>query len=116
MTLKEFYQAIGGDYSDVASRLQSDAVIGKFVKKFALDTSVSDLKAASESNNIKASFLAAHTLKGLAGTLGMKVLADAATKLTEQLRPLKSLPDSSYFFAVYSSYEKIIGLIPQIEL
>ena len=45
MTLQECYEALGGDYQDVISRLRSDRLVQKFVLKF-LDDSSFDLFAA----------------------------------------------------------------------
>ena len=39
MTLKECYEAMGGDYAGVSSRLPSEKMIQKFVLKFLGDGS-----------------------------------------------------------------------------
>ena len=114
MDLKEFYEAVGGDYDEVFSRLQRDALILKFVKRFASDRSYRDLKKAEEEKDIKGAFLAAHTLKGIACTLGIKNLTDAASDLTEQLRSLKDFPDKSLFKAVDIAYEQAVKLISEL--
>lgn len=114
VNIKEFYRETGGDYDEVVTRLQSDAVITKFVKKLASDDSVENLKKAQAENDVKTAFLAAHTIKGVAATLGMTGLANAASLLTEELRPLREMPDRSFFDGVYSAYERIIGLIPAL--
>lgn len=114
MTIQEFYKAINGNYRETVSRLQSDLLVTKFVKKFAFDSSVSRLKKAQEENNLQNAFLAAHTLKGVAATLGFSTLAGAAAELTEQLRPLKAMPPAALFNAVFSAHREIMQLILQI--
>ena len=43
MTLQEFYTKINGNYLDVVSRLQSEALIVKFLKAFSISFSLPTL-------------------------------------------------------------------------
>ena len=70
MKLEELYQKIGGDLETVMKRIPSEAMIGKFVRKYANDPTYNRLTAAVEAKNWKDAFLAAHTLKGVAQNLG----------------------------------------------
>ena len=63
MKLEELYQKIGGDLETVMKRIPSEAMIGKFVRKYANDPTYNRLTAAVEAKNWKDAFLAAHTLK-----------------------------------------------------
>ena len=65
MKLEELYQKIGGDLKNVMKRIPNEAMIGKFVRKYANDPTYNRLTAAVEAKNWKDAFLAAHTLKGL---------------------------------------------------
>lgn len=111
MDLNAFYAAIGGDYNDVKARLQSDELIEKFLFRFIDDPSYSELKSALSCGDIAAAFRAAHTLKGVAATLGLNRLSESSSGLTEELRPLKSLPPRDMIEIVDVEYEKVIAAL-----
>ena len=48
MTMRECYEAIGGNYEDVLGRLHSEALIRRFALKFLEDQSYIQLKQALE--------------------------------------------------------------------
>ena len=48
MTMRECYEAIGGNYEDVLGRLHSEALIRRFTLKFLEDQSYIQLKQALE--------------------------------------------------------------------
>ena len=48
MTLKRFYEAVGGNYTEVLSRLMSDRLIRKFLLKFPDDPSYAVLCVSIE--------------------------------------------------------------------
>ena len=48
MTMRECYEAIGGNYEDVLERLHSEALIRRFTLKFLEDQSYIQLKQALE--------------------------------------------------------------------
>ena len=48
MTMRECYEAIGGNYEDVLGRLHSEALIRRFTLKFLEDQSYLQLKQALE--------------------------------------------------------------------
>lgn len=114
MDIKEFYNVVGGDYDEVLARLQSDVLIKKFVLKFAADPSYKDLQEAKRAGDISTAFRAAHTIKGVAATLGLTKLAVAASALTEELRPQKSFPLQEYFDAVDEAYGEVIAAINEL--
>ena len=66
MTLKECYDALGGNYEDTVRRLYNEKLVEKFLFKFEEDPSFENLKKALEEENLEAAFRAAHTLKGVA--------------------------------------------------
>ena len=51
MKLEELYQKIGGDLETVMKRIPSEAMIGKFVRKYANDPTYNRLTAAVEAKN-----------------------------------------------------------------
>ena len=52
MTVRECYEAMGGDYEDVSRRLVTEARIKKFALMFKKDPSMAQLKDAMESNGM----------------------------------------------------------------
>ena len=86
MKLEELYREIGGDLKNVMKRIPNEAMIGKFVRKYANDPTYNRLTAAVEAKNWKDAFLAAHTLKGVAQNLGFDRLQKSASALTEAVR------------------------------
>ena len=93
MTIKEFYEKIGGDYDEVLGRLFSEALIKKFLIKFLTDKSYQTFFEEIEKQNIEEAFRAAHTLKGVSLSLGFKRLGDCSGVLCEMLR--QGLPPSA---------------------
>ena len=86
MTVRECYEAIGGNYEDVLGRLQNEALIRKFTLKFLDDQSYLQLKQALENKNYEDAFRSAHTLKGISQNLSFDRLYEVSNELTELLR------------------------------
>ena len=86
MTVRECYEAIGGNYEDVLSRLNSEAFIRKFTLKFLEDQSYLHLKQALKDKNYEDAFRSAHTLKGVCQNLSFDRLYEVSYELTELLR------------------------------
>lgn len=86
MTLKECYEALGGDYEDVVGRLRSERLIQKFVLKFPEDGSYALLHDSLKAGNVQEAFRAAHTIKGMCQNLSFTKLAESGAALTERLR------------------------------
>lgn len=114
MTIKEFYDAIDGNYADAFDRFQSDDFLLRFVKMFEADQSYVNLGKYLEAKDAAEAFRASHTLKGTALNLGFSNLATLASTLTEVLRT-GSLPDNSDMYdAITVEYEKIMSNLKQI--
>ncbi len=86
MTIQECYASIGADFEGVMSRLMKESSVAKFTLMFPMDDSFSSLKKAYEAGEIRAAFLAAHSLKGMAVNLGFNDLFHAASTVTEEYR------------------------------
>ena len=86
MTMRECYEAIGGNYEDVLRRLHSEALIRRFTLKFLEDQSYLQLKQALENKNYEDAFRGAHTLKGVCQNLSFDRLYEVSNELTELLR------------------------------
>ena len=86
MTMRECYEAIGGNYEDVLGRLRSEALIQRFTLKFLEDPSYLQLKQTLENKNYEDAFRSAHTLKGICQNLSFDRLYEVSHELTELLR------------------------------
>lgn len=115
MTICEFYTVIGGNYDEVLGRLQHEELVRRFVKRFLTDRTHENLVAARNNNDVASAFRAAHTLKGVAATLGFDGLTTTASALTEKLRPQTGFPDDEYFSAVGRAYDRVIAAAGQLE-
>ena len=113
--LKDFFIRVGGDYHVVLSRLPSEDMVKRFVRKFPADPSYSQLKAAQADADPQAAFLAAHTMKGMAANLGLDTLAGAASDLTEKLRNADAMPQKDDFDAVDRAYQMTLEWIQQLD-
>lgn len=108
MNVKEFFTAVGGNYENAVVRLQSEKTLTKFILKFKTEPSYAQLNEAIELGDVKNAFLAAHTLKGIAATLGFEKLAKASSNLTEELRNATVLPSEDLINAVNNAYNEVI--------
>lgn len=111
MTLQELYFALGGNYNDAKQRLMNDKLINRFLFRFIEDPTMSQLLDAVKIGDRKASFSAAHTLKGVAGNLGLTSLVKSVSVLTEQLRSLEEDADPSLVQDVKEKYDCSIRAI-----
>ena len=85
--LREFFASVGSDADDVIMRLGGNPdLVVRFVTKFLSDGSFSSLKSSLDAGDRDTAFRAAHTLKGVSGTLGFQRLYEKATSVTELLR------------------------------
>ena len=86
MTLKECYDALGGDYEEAIGRLRSERLVQKFVLKFLSDGSYDLLNSSFEKEDWGEAFRAAHTIKGVCQNLSFVALGDSSSELCEALR------------------------------
>jgi len=93
MTVKDCYEAIGADYSDVFSRLRTDERIQRFLLKVLEDGSYELLVKSLEERNMEEAFRAAHTIKGICMNLSLTGLYQSSQALTEALRNRKEYGD-----------------------
>ena len=87
MTVEELYAQIGGDYAAALGRLQSDALVGRFIVKYLDDKSVPGVIDAWKRGDETAAFESAHMAKGVCANLAITSLADLSSQITEALRP-----------------------------
>ena len=111
MTLRECYEAMGGGYEGVASRLPSEKMIQKFVLKFLNDGSYDLLCSSLAEQNYEDAFRAAHTIKGVCQNLNFVKLMDSSSKLTEALRGGWSDEAADLVEAVHADYKLTVSAI-----
>ena len=111
MTLQELYQKINGNFAEAQSRLMKDSFIEKFALMYLQDDSFTNLQAAVDAGNIADCFRAAHTIKGVAANLAFTELQQAASSLTEQLRPQTDPADMEMFTVVKNAHEKVVSAL-----
>ena len=108
MTLKEFYDAVGGDYSNVMQRLCDEEFALEFLFRFADESLPERLKHAIDTKNREEAFTISHTLKGTCVNLGLSDLYASASKLTDALRTTFSPEVPALFDAFLQDYQRAI--------
>ena len=106
-TLEQAYHEIGSDYEGVTNRLMGDALIARFVGKFFEDESFAKLGKALAAQDVKAAFMAAHTLKGVCQNLGFDNLYAPSSELTELLRAGSLEGTDELYAKVAAEYHKM---------
>lgn len=86
MELKECYEKIGGDYSDVMNRLPNEALILKFLKKYAASGEFDKMIAAADAKDYNALFETTHNLKGMSANLSLTKINKTITEICEAVR------------------------------
>lgn len=114
MTLPEFYTALGSDYQSMHKQIPSDALISKFLRLYAQDPSMAQLRESISQENWDGAFHAAHTLKGVALNLGLSCLASSASELAEHLRGGRPLTSPELLARVEQAYESVIAALSKL--
>lgn len=117
MTIKECYDAMGGDYKMAIARLKSDTLIEKFVKKFPEQSGYETLCGALDEKNYKSAFASAHTIKGLCLNLNFNKLGESISELTELLRnnSFSDKKHESLLLKFKNDYQQTIIAIKSLE-
>ncbi len=106
-------RAAGVDYDAGLKRMcGNETLYQKFLKKFPEDKSIGMLKESLEKEAVEEAFHAAHTLKGVSGTLSLAPLYEKSSVLCETLRK-GELADAEEIAAVYETYDAIIKAISE---
>ena len=114
MTLARFYESLGGSLPAVLARIPSEAMVRKFARMYAGDTSCDELVRAVEAKDWQTAFRAAHTLKGVALNLDFGNLYRAATALSEALLGGAALSDFSLLDAVIHCQQQLLEAISRL--
>lgn len=111
MTIKECYTKLEGNFEDACKRLINEKMAARFVLKFPSDPSMQFLRDAIIAGDIEASFRSVHTLKGVSSNLAFTKLYQAASNLTEQLRPRQQQADPVLLEALEEEYRRTVDII-----
>lgn len=112
----EFCQVSGIDWDTTLNRfMDNESLYEKILCKFPDDLSFLKLKAALKAGNITEGFAYAHTLKGLAGNLGLQRLFDLLTPFTEELRNGHAKNSSRYMAELDAYYDGLCSAIKKIQ-
>lgn len=114
MTMEEFYKRVGGDYELTVQRLSNEGLLRKFIVKFLSEPSFSQLQTAVAAEDVLAAFRAAHTLKGVAASLGFGDLKRAAFLITETLRG-GQLPKKGEMEELELFYQTVLSCIETLD-
>ncbi|MBQ3890871.1 MAG: Hpt domain-containing protein [Lachnospiraceae bacterium] len=117
MTLKGFYDEIGGDYEGVFERIGSEALIVKYLRKFKDSDMLGQFYKSVDAGDCKEAFRHMHSLKGLCLNLGFTKLFESVDELCEELRNKdKIVLLDDYLEEAKDSYSEIIDLVESIEV
>lgn len=115
MNLKECYNALGGDYESVLSRLMTEKLVNRFVLKFLNDASYENLVNSLKDENIEEAFRAAHTLKGVCQNLSFDRLFESSNAITEALRDSNTAKANELLPKVESDYKQTVDAIKNLD-
>ena len=115
MTVKQFYEVIGGDYDGTLARFLDEDRMLRFALRFENDPNFSALLAALKSGNADEAFRAAHTLKGVCQNLGFTSLFIPAAAVTEILRTGSLDVGAELMDELKSRYGVVITAIGQLK-
>ena len=108
MTVQECYEAIGGDYDEIMSRLRSEERVKKFAGMFLKEECYNTLVEKLREQNQEEAFRAAHTLKGVCQNMSFTTLFRSSYEITEALREKDMDKANSLLGQVTEDYEKTI--------
>lgn len=86
----------------------------KFLRQFPDDPSLPALLAAMDANDFKEAGAACHTLKGVAGNLGMTALFEASNTLLQSIRSEQYEEARTQLSGVRQAYEEVTALIAML--
>jgi HPt (histidine-containing phosphotransfer) domain-containing protein len=115
MTLKGFYEEIGGDYEGVYERIGNDELIVKYLRKFKDSDMLGQFNRSVDAGDCKEAFRHMHSLKGLCLNLGLNELFKSVDVVCEALRDktevnLSGLPLDE----LKTSYDEVLNLTDEL--
>lgn len=113
---KTLFEAYGADYEFTMKRfLNNEAMYLKFLSKLPADPNLQRLGEALDRGDLTDAFEAAHTLKGVAGNLGLAPLYGAVGAITELLRAGEARDYTGMYQAVRREFTRAMELCDSVE-
>lgn len=113
--MKNFYQAIEGDYEGTIARLLTEERIKKYVLRFLNIEDYNNLVSELANENWPEAFRAVHNLKGVSLNLGFSKLAASSSELCEAIRNgAPTIDVKPLMYNVTKDYNKLIEEIKKI--
>ncbi len=110
--LKEVFQKYGVDYETTMARFMgNEQMYLRILAMLPRDENLHKLDQALQTGDYPAAFDAAHTLKGMAGNLGLAPLYQAVCDIVEPLRAGGKLDYSPLFQSIQKEYEQAAALL-----
>lgn len=105
------FEAYGGDYGETMDRFMgNEALYLRLLNMLFEDDSLQKLAAALDAGDQAAAFSAAHTLKGVAGNLGLTPLYRAVCAMVEPLRREEACDYQALLQAIRAEFEQAEAL------
>lgn len=104
----------GNDIDAAISRMaNSEALFNRFILLFPNDKSMEQLTAAVQERNVEQALSASHTLKGVAGNLGLTHLYELANDMVVKIRTDKVEEAFACYDDIKKQYDAIIRIIKE---
>ena len=114
--IKEELKAAGVNMEEALSRLMNNEMLLKpLLLKFKDDKNFAELKQAVSEKRYEDAFHCAHTMKGVAGNLGLVKLMDADAVVVEKLRCQDYEGLEAELENVQGAYTQVLDVIMRIE-
>lgn len=115
--IQELFTAYGADYPATMQRyMGNEALYLKIFKMLFQDDNLQKLGAALASDDLAAAFEAAHTLKGVAGNLGLDPYFQAVCAIVEPLRAREPREDyPALYETILAEYQRLEQLEALLE-
>lgn len=114
--IKEALKAAGVNIEEALSRLMNNEMLLKrLLLKFKDDKNFEGLKQAVSEKRYEDAFHCAHTLKGVAGNLGLVKLMDVDAVIVEKLRSQNFENLETELENVQEAYTQVMDVIQRIE-
>lgn len=115
MELDALMDALSIDRQEISSRFCNNfSLYERFLRKFSQDPTYESLRSAHEQGDANGYLTAVHTLKGVAGNLGLTQLFTCCTQLLTALRGGQTLAQTqSLGEQLDAEYQRIKKLIEQ---
>lgn len=112
---REELEAAGIRVNETLERFMgNEQLMEKFIRRFSEDQTMDKLGEHIAAGNWEEAFKSVHTLKGVAGNLGMMELYQCASVLTEKLRmqDIGGVPE--HFTELKTLYDRLIAAIAEL--